>query len=140
MGGRARNLLTALVAVALVVVVAAWYLAARPVRYQLSTLTRIDYSPAAAPYLTYTFSQPVPPGQVAGNTALLRSFTVDAASPTPPAAAAGLIALLTKGLPFAPNAQPLPNALTTNVLQAGAPPTPMTVTGSGTMWLIVPKA
>lgn len=139
MDRKTKSQLIAVVVVALIAVIVAWYVRTRQVHYQLESLTRIDYTPAAAPYLTYTFSQPLPAGQLAGNAAVLKSFTVAADSPTPPATANALIGLLTKGLPFVPDAQTTPNVLTSNTLPAGAPRTQMSITGGGVMWLVVPK-
>lgn len=148
---RTRNQLTALVVVALVVVLAVWYLTTRPVYFQNATLTQIDYSPSS-PYLTFTFSSPLVASQVVGTTATLRDFTVGANSPTDADAAAPLLAALTDGAvavgapppgptPFVPEyASTNPSVLTTNTLPAGtaAIAHPMTITGQGMMWFAVP--
>lgn len=139
MNSKTKNQLVAAVIVALIAVFVAWYVLTRQVHYQLMTLTQIDYTPSTAPYLTYTFSQPIAANQLAGNAAILKSFVVAAGSPTPPAGANALIGLLTKGPPFVPNPQSAPNVLTSNTLPAGAPPTPMSITGNGIMWIFVPK-
>lgn len=149
-----RNQLLAVVIVALVVVLALWYAATRQVYYQAATLAQIEYAPVAGaqagapPYLTFTFSAPLDPAQVAGTTAVLKSFAIGAASPTPLPVAAPFLALLMDGpggkgpAPFVPSFAPEnPHALTTNTLPGGATAftRPMVITGSGVMWFAVPK-
>lgn len=158
---KTKSQLIAVVIVALIAVIAAWYVTTRQTYYQYSTLVRIDYVPppaasicspacptgqscvgggcvATTPFLTFTFSQPLAPSQVAGNTASFKSFAVGADSPTSATAAGPFTELLTK-VPFAPDPQTSATVITTNTLPAGASTTAMTITGSGSMWFAVPK-
>jgi hypothetical protein len=144
---RVRNQLAAIVVVALIVVATVWFLTTRQVFFQNTTLAQIDYSPASPPYLTFTFSSPLIPSQVAGTTAVLKSFAVGATSPTGAAAAAPFLALLVSGAngqgpaPFVPEYTSAdPSVISTNTLPAGASTfaEPMTITGQGMMWFALP--
>jgi hypothetical protein len=154
MNSTTKNQLIAVVIVALIAVIVAWYIVTRQKYYQNATLTQIQYTPPTGdpPYLVFTFSQPLDPTQVKGTTAVLKSFQVSSISPTPAAIAEPFVALLTQGpqvsgkaqgpAPFVPTLAPVaPAALTTNTLpaQVSAYTLPMTITGTGTMWFAVPK-
>jgi hypothetical protein len=154
MDSTTKKQLVALILVALIVVLVAWYLLTRQTHYQVATLTEIRYAPTTEtpPYLTFTFSQPLDPARVRGATAVLKSFQVSPSSPTPPATAAPFLALLTRGpeaggkaqgpVPFVPiYATWAPSVLTTNTLPGQVAPftAPMTITGTGIMWFTAPR-
>jgi hypothetical protein len=142
MNGKTRRQLIAVIIVAIVVVAAVWYAVSRQRHYAATTLTSITYIPASAsgagPYLTFTFSAPLPAQSVAGTSAVLKSFAVDATSPTPATFGVELVNALVAGAPFVPDPQSDPAVITTNTLPANAPASPMALSGVGTMWFIVP--
>ncbi|MFA7286897.1 MAG: hypothetical protein WC052_04540 [Patescibacteria group bacterium] len=101
-----KGQLVAIIIVALIIVLVAWYAITRPRYYEATTLTEITYVPASVdedgPYLTFGFAGALPTERVAGTSAILVGFEVAASSPTPASIGAGLVAALAKGLPFVP--------------------------------------
>lgn len=142
---KTRNQLVAVVIVALVIIIAVWRTRLRPSYFQATTLTQISYQPPSAankdPYLVYTFSQPLPADAIRGTSAVLKGFSVGAASPTRGPAADALVSRLVNGVPFVPGAldgAPL-TQLTTTTVPASMPTTPVAVSGTGVMWFVAPK-
>lgn len=136
-----RRQLIGVIVVAIIVVAATWYAMSRQ-KYYAGTLTSITYVPAASgsrgPYLTFTFAADLPRQLVAGTSAVFKSFRADSRQSASADVSSMLIAALTAGAPFVPDPQSDPAVVTTNTLPAGVPAVPVTLTGRGTMWFMVP--
>ena len=141
-----RNQLIVAIIVALIIVVIAWRSRTRPSYLRVATLTDISYQPPSAtnrdPYLVYTFSQPLPADAIRGTSAVLKGFSVSAASPTSGPAADAFLSQLMNGVPFVPGSPTgvAGTELTTATVPASMPTSPITVTGTGVMWFVSPNA
>jgi hypothetical protein len=142
MRARTKRQLIAVLIVAIIAAAAAWYVSTRQAVYRFATLRAIHYSPAsgAPPYLTFEFTGPLIPDQVAGNTAILKKFIVDPGSPTTAAEATPFLQML-GAMPFVPLPMPSPALVTTNTLpnNVSAYASPMTITGAGEIWFTAPR-
>jgi hypothetical protein len=156
MKGRTKNQLLAVLVVAIIAVVALFFLTyPRQVFFTLDSLVGIAYVPAVPdtscappcappqacsggacavppPALTYQFANALDASSLAGTTATLLSFTPDAGAPA--GAADFVTALLTGGgVPFAPVLAGGNTAVTSNSVPAAVAryPGPISVTGRG---------
>jgi len=143
MRGQTKNQLIAVIIIAIVGVLATWYLTLPRQQYsKLSTLTGISYQPPPAlTALTFTFSQPIVAGDVTGTSAALKGFRI-APAEAPDSPHSQLVAALLKGggVPFTP-VQTSPTTIVSNSVPAalaalGLPA--MSFAGTGDMWFALP--
>ena len=141
MRARARRQALAVIIVALIATIIAWYATYPRVKYaKLNNLIEIAYTPVAYPALVFKFEDPVgaDAATISSMSASLQSFTPAADAP---AGSAELVDALTAsgGVPFVPSLLPDPTQLATNTLPSGVTPSnfaaPMVVRGTGSIWM-----